>query len=435
MPKLALFGGMPLRTEPFPDYNVIGDEEKEAVIKVIESGNLSQFLGSWHPDFYGGPNVQEFEKTWAKYFEIKYAISLNSATSALFAAIGALGIQPGDEVIVSPYTMTASSICPMIWGGVPVFADINEDTFCLDPKSIEEKITDRTKAIVVVHILGHPADMGPIMDLAKRHGLYVIEDCAQAPLAEYKSRRVGTIGDMGIFSLNYHKHIHTGEGGMLVCNDDGLCEKVMLIRNHGEAVIAKKGVKDLTNMIGYNFRLTEIQAAIGLVQLSKAEDLISKRIKNVEYLSKKLSGLKGIVPPAIQDSCRHVYYSQAFKFKKDQIGVYRNAFVKAVAAELPSVSKNRTKLSLISYGYVEPLYLQPLYQERKTQCSFNCPRYHGTVSYDRGICPVTERMHYEELFTNKYIYPSLSKSDLDDVIGAFKKVHDNLDELIELSNE
>jgi dTDP-4-amino-4,6-dideoxygalactose transaminase len=435
MPKLALYGGKPFRKEPFIEYNTIGPEEKEAAIQVLESGNLSQFLGSWHEDFYGGPQVQGFEKLWTDTFGVKNAISVNSATSGLYAAMGAIDIQPGDEVIVSPYTMTASAICPVIWGGVPVFADINEDTFCLDPKSIEQKISKRTKAIVVVHIFGHPADMDSIMDLAKRYGLYVIEDCAQAPLAKYKNEYVGKIGDIGIFSLNYHKHIHTGEGGMIISNNDDLSEKLRLIRNHGEAVVGKKATNGVNNIIGFNFRLTEIQAAIGIEQLKKAENLVAKRIENANYLSERFSVFDGIVPPVVKEGCRHVFYRQPFKFKMEKLSIHRDIYIKAVAAELPSVSSNKSMVSHVSCGYVEPLYLQPIYQRKETLCSFNCPRYKGVINYDKGICPVTERMHYEELFINKCIYPSLKKSDLDVVFGAFEKVYDNLDELINLSSD
>ena len=156
MGKLAIHGGTPVRTKQFPAYNVIGDEEKEVVQRVMESGILSRFLGSWHSDFYGGPEVQVFEKEWADYFDVKHAIAVNSCTSGLYCAIGASGVGPGDEVIVSPYTMSASATSVIIFNAVPVFADIEPDYFCLDPASVESKITERTKAIVVVDIFGQP---------------------------------------------------------------------------------------------------------------------------------------------------------------------------------------------------------------------------------------------------------------------------------------
>jgi dTDP-4-amino-4,6-dideoxygalactose transaminase len=430
MAKLAINGGKPVREELFPAYNTITAAEKQAALEVMDTGNMSQFLGCWHPDCFGGPKVQEFESRWGLAFGAKHVISVNSNTSGLFAAIGAAGVGPGDEVIVSPYTMSASAIAPVVYGAVPVFADIQDDIFTLDPKSIEEKITPRTKAILVVHIFGHAADMDPIMELAKKHNLVVIEDCAQAPLATYKGRMLGTIGDMGVFSLNYHKHIHTGEGGMVTTNSDHFAERLQLIRNHGEVSVLPKGVQDLKNMWGFNYRLTEIQAAIGITQLERADDYIQARIENCEYLAGKLSALPGLVLPVTYPDCRHVYYAHALKYRRDETGIPRDLFVDAVAAELPSAVLRESTGKLIGAGYVEPLYLQPIYQQRAgTSCSFNCPRYEGHADYQKGLCPVAERMHYEELFTHEYMRPPMNQRDLDDVVRAFEKVVENLGEL------
>lgn len=271
---LAINGGTPVRTQLFPAYNTIGEEEKKAVMKVLDSGNLSQYLGAWTHDFLGGPTVRAFEEEWSRVTGVKHSISVNSNTSGLFTAVGAIGIQPGDEVIVSPYTMSASAIAPLVYGGIPVFADIDPLTFCMDPKSIEARITSRTKAILVVHIFGHPADMDSIMALAKKYNLYVIEDCAQAPMGKYKGQPVGAIGDLGVFSLNYHKHIHTGEGGVITTNSTTLAERCQMIRNHAENVTAPREEKDLTNLIGYNYRMTEIECAIGIEQLKKLPSLL-----------------------------------------------------------------------------------------------------------------------------------------------------------------
>ncbi|HMS63846.1 MAG TPA: DegT/DnrJ/EryC1/StrS family aminotransferase [Ignavibacteria bacterium] len=428
MSKLALLGGKPVRSGIFPHSNSIGEEEKQAVIKVLESGNLSQFVGSWNKDFNGGPYVQQFEKDWAESVGTKYSYAVNSNTSGLYACMGACDIGPGDEVIVSPYTMTAGAIAPLIYGAVPVFADIDEDIFCLDPKSIEEKITSRTRAIIVVHICGHPTDMDEVMALAKKHNLKVIEDCAQSPMSTYKGKNVGTIGDAGVFSLNYHKHIHTGEGGMITTNDPVIAEKVQLIRNHGEAVVEGKKTKDIYNTFGFNYRMTEMEAAVGIEQLKKMPALVEKRISNADYLTEKISVLPGIIPPVVKEGCRHVYYQQTFKFKKDIVGIGRDIFVEAVKAELP-IMRLRESTPIMGVGFAPPLYLQPIYQQRLHKCSFNCPRYEGEVSYEKGLCPVTEKMYFEEVFTHEYMRPTFSEKDLEDVVNAYVKVYENISEL------
>jgi dTDP-4-amino-4,6-dideoxygalactose transaminase len=428
MPQLAIKGGEPVRKKLFPAYNTIGKEEKEAVQKVLDSGNLSQYLGVWADDFFGGPAVRKFEEAWCKAFNTQYAISVNSNTSGLFTAIGACGIGPGDEVIVSPYTMSASAIAPVVYGGVPVFADIDPDIFCMDPKSIEACITPRTKAILVVHIFGHPADMDAIMLIAKKHKLKVIEDCAQAPMGKYKGKYVGTIGDIGVFSLNYHKHIHTGEGGVIITNDASLAERCQLIRNHAENIVEAKGVNDITNMIGYNYRMTEIEAAIGIEQLKKLPSLLEQRQKNAVFLHEALGSINGLTsPPWVEEPSVHTFYVQPVKYKQSVFEVHRNDFVNAIKAEIPSAVLRETA-PLIGAGYVKPLYLQPIYQQRAA-FAFNNDRFSSEVDYNKGICPVTERMHFDELITHEYMRPGMSRADMEDVVRAFEKVAKNVVEL------
>ena len=284
MEKLALLGGTPVIQKEFKKYNPLGREELDAAKNVIDSGVLSQFLGCWHEDFYGGPKVQEFEMEAAKYFGVKHAVTVNSWTSGLVAAVGAIGIEPGDEVIVSPWTMSASATAILHWNGIPVFADIDIETYNLCPDSILKNISPQTKAIMVVDIFGQSADMDLIMEIAKEYKLKVISDTAQAPGALYGNKYAGTCADVGGFSLNYHKHIHTGEGGILVTNDDDIAERLQLIRNHAEVVVEDKGVTNLTNMVGHNFRLGEIECAMGIEQLKKLKSLDIKLLLATRFL-------------------------------------------------------------------------------------------------------------------------------------------------------
>ncbi len=437
MSKLAIFGGKPVRSKKFPAYRVIGEEEKKEVNRVLDTGILSRYLGCWEPDFFGGPEVQTMEKEWAEYFGVKHAIAVNSCTSGLQIAVGAAGISPGDEVIVSPYTMAVSATVPLWYGAVPVFADIESEYFCLDPGSVRKRITPFTKAIIVVDIFGQPYNVEAINQIAKEHNLIVIEDCAQAPGAKYKGRYAGTLGDVGVFSLNYHKHIHTGEGGVVVTNDDKLANKLRLLRNHAEAVVEDKGETDLVNMVGSNFRLTEIQAAIARVQLTKLSDLVKKRIDNCNYLSIRLNNIPGISSPKVREGATHVYYQQIFLYKEEITGVPRDLFVKAVQAEMPVVELRETEGKKIECGYVKPLYLLPLFQKRTAFGDKGFPFvsefYRGQVSYDKGLCPVAERMHFQELITHEYMRPPASKDDLDDFVKAFEKVYEHLDELKNLN--
>lgn len=428
MPVLAIAGGTPVRTELFPAYQTIGAEEMRAVQRVMESGNLSQYLGAWHPDFMGGPEVRRLEEAWAQHFDIPHALAVNSATSGLFAAVGACGIGPGDEVIVSPYTMSASAIAAAVYGAVPVFADIDPETFCLSAATIEPLLTARTKAIIVVHIFGGPADMDAILALARPRGIKVIEDCAQAPGGRYAGRSVGGLGDLGVFSLNYHKHIHTGEGGVVTTRDPEMAERVALIRNHAEAVVGPKGREDLAGLVGFNYRLTELQAAIALEQLKKLPALVEERIRNVEFLARHLAGAPGLRPVLPGPPHRHVFYVHPMHFDAAAAGVHRNAFVEAIKRELPSAHL-REHVPLIGAGYVKPLYWQPFYQKRQHPCAFNCPRYQGRVDYSTGACPVVERMHLHELITHEFMRPGMARADLEDVVKAFEKVIRHVAEL------
>lgn len=428
--NLAINGGTPIRKKLFPPYRVIGKDEQKAVNRVIKSGVLSQFAAKNNPNFYGGPEVQKLEKEWAKFFKKKHAIAVNSCTSGLYAAIGAAGVGPGDEVIVSPYTMSASATAPVIYNAVPVFADIESKYFCLDPESIEKKISKRTKAILIVDIFGQTYDYKKINSIAKKNNLVVIEDAAQAPYSFNSKKLSGTLGDIGIFSLNRHKHIQCGEGGIVVTDNDELAERVCMIRNHGECVAESKKTKNIQNMVGFNFRMTEIEAAITRCQLKKLKKLVKIRQTNCKYLSKELSKIPAIKPAEIRENCTHSYYILPFKFNYGLAKIDRNKFIEAVKKELSPTSGRETEGVRIVCGYYQPLYRLPMFQKKIAYASkggvWEKNYYEGNVSYDPKLFPVTEQMYNNELFFLDLMHPGTTKKDLNDVIKAFNKVWQNI---------
>lgn len=421
--KLALHGGRKTISEPFKRYNPIGAEEVEAAKRVVETGVLSQFLGRWGEDFYGGPQVRKFESACADYFGVRRAVTVNSWTSGLIAAVGALGIEPGDEVIVSPWTMCASATAILHWNAIPVFADIEPETFCLDAKSIEANITPYTKAIMSVDISGHSADMDAINAIARKHNLKVISDTAQSPGAMYKGRRAGTMADIGGYSLNYHKHIHTGEGGILVTDDEEYAERLCLIRNHAEAVVGDKGVTDLTNMIGHNFRLGEIEAAIGIEQLKKLERFVATRQRAAARLTDGLRSLPGLRPPVVKADCTHVYYMYQMIVDVPSLGVSRDRIFDALKAE--GIDGLGTKFANV--------HLLPVFQRKIAYGSQGFPWTSSIcrrdVDYRKGICPVAEWLHDESYIGFQMCMHEMTDHDVDLMIAAFRKVWDQLDEL------
>jgi dTDP-4-amino-4,6-dideoxygalactose transaminase len=420
---LALHGGRKTIETPFSHYNPLGAEEVAAAKAVVESGVLSQFIGAWHDDFYGGPKVKEFERKAEAYFGVKHAITVNSWTSGLIAAVGAIGIEPGDEVIVSPWTMCASATSILVWNAIPVFADIDPVSFCIDPKSIEANITPRTKAIMAIDIFGQPADMDAILAIARRHGLKVISDTAQAPGAMYKGKYAGTLADVGGYSLNYHKHIHTGEGGVVVTNDDAIAERVRLIRNHAEAVVGPKGETNLVNMVGFNFRLGEIECAIGIEQLKKLEAAVASRRRAAERLSVGLSGLSGLRTPVVREGCTHSYYFYGMVLDTDRLPVSRARIHQALLAE---------GVTGLAAAY-QNVHLQPIYQKRIAFGSKGFPwtggLYEGTVRYDKGICPIAERLHDEQYLGLFMCMHEYTDEQVDLVVAAFHKVWGSLEAL------
>ena len=421
--KLAINGGSKTITTEFKRYNPIGEEEVKAAKLVIESGVLSQFLGSWDPDFYGGPKVKEFERACERYFDVKHAVTVNSWTSGLIAAVGAVGVEPGDEVIVTPFTMCASATAILHWNAIPVFADIEPDTFCLDPKSVEANITQYTKAIMSVDIFGQSANMDALMEIANKHGLKVISDTAQAPGATYKGKYAGTLSHVGGYSLNYHKHIHTGEGGIIVTDDDAIADRLRLIRNHAEAVVEDMGVSNLSNMIGYNFRLGEIECAIGIEQLAKLERLVDDRKRVANRLTIGLANLPGLKTPLVRKDCTHSYYVYSMVLDSSLLGVSRESVIEALAAE---------GVTGLSAGYVN-VHLMPMFQRKMAYGSKNfpwsadiCKR---VVNYHKGICPVAEELHETSYMALAMCLHELTDADIDLIIVAFQKVWDNMESL------
>lgn len=420
--SLALFGGSKVITTTMNPYNSIGREEVEAAKSVVESGVLSKFIGAWGEDFFGGPKVNEFERMCERYFDVKHAVTVNSWTSGLIAAVGAIDIEPGDEIIVSPFTMCASATAILNWNAIPVFADIDRETFCLDPDSVEKNISPYTRAIIAVDIFGQSSDVEKLMKIAQRHNLKVITDAAQAPGARFKEAYAGTLSDVGGFSLNYHKHIHTGEGGILVTNDDVIASKLQLIRNHAEAAVVGKGVSNIQNMIGYNFRLGEIECAIGIEQLKKLSSFVKRRQEIARILDNGLSNLDYLQTPIVRKNMTHAYYGYAVTLDVDKLGVTRKKICAALQAEGVTIGE----------GYVN-VHMLPMYQKKIAYGSNGFPWTSDIckreVSYSKGICPVAEELHDKSLLVMPMCLYDLSDDDVQQIVAAFQKVWANIEYL------
>lgn len=410
--QLALFGGKKVRQKEFPNHPLIGDDEKKAVMSVLESGNLSTFSATSGKNFLGGKKIREFEEDFAHYIGTKYAVSFNSATAALHAAVVSVGVKPVHEVIVPPYTFTSTATSVLMHNAIPIFCDIQSDIFCIDPNEIEKKINPLTHAIIPVHLFGHPAEMDSIISIAKQHNLKIIEDCAQAPGARYKGKNVGTIGDCGIFSFQETKNIATGEGGMLVTNDDKIAETARMVRNHGETILESQTQRTYqTNFLGWGYRMTELEAALGIEQLKKIDQWNEIRRKLADIVTNEINKIDGL-NHVKRDYVQHAYYVYGFTFDKSKIGISREQFVKALNAEgIP-----------FSQGYVKPLYLNPIYHDFKP---FAYNYYKGNAIYDKGLCPITEDLYENKMVLTLVLRPPLTETDTQDIITSIHKVIDN----------
>lgn len=405
MGKLALYGGTPVRTKSFPSRPGLGRTERHAVKTVLGTGVLSGFLAETGDGFLGGPRVRALEDAWCERFNVPYAVSMNSATSALYAALIACRVGPGDEVIVTPWSMSASASCVLMAGATPVFADIEPDMYGLDPKSVEKLVTKKTKAIVLVHLFGNPARLVEIERICADHGLKLIEDASQAPGAIYHNNYVGTRGHVGVFSLNYHKTIQAGEGGVAVTNIDSVAERLRLVRNHGEAVVSGSrkrllGDSPHSDIVGGNFRLGEIPAAIAEAQLVRLDKLTAPRRTNALRISDTLAEMAPFYTvPVRRLNCSSAYYLYDVRIKESLPGMAHMA----LRAEGIPVQR-----------YVRPLYYLPVFGEQ--------------IQEIREAHPEVERA-YREVVVHPLVHAGMTEEDVGDVIAAFRKVYEHRREL------
>ncbi|MGQ9693028.1 MAG: DegT/DnrJ/EryC1/StrS family aminotransferase [Thermaceae bacterium] len=343
----------------------IGEEELRAVSEVLQSGVLAQ-----------GPKVQAFEEAFARFVGVKYAVATSSGTTALHIALLAHGIGPGDEVILPSFSFIATANSVLYVGARPVFVDIDPVTFNLDPRRIEEAITARTKAILLVHLYGLPADMDPILDIAQRHGLVLIEDACQAHGAEYKGRKVGSFGT-GTFSFYPTKNITSGEGGMITTNDPLIAERSRILRSHG---MRRRYYHE---ELGFNFRMTDVHAAIGLAQLAKLERFNQARQSNARFLSERL---KGVLTPVVPEGRTHVFHQYTIR--------------------VPDGKRDALRAHLASRGVGSEVYYPlPIHQQEV----------YRKLGYAASL-PETERAAAEVL--SLPVHPGLTEADLETIVQA-----------------
>jgi len=349
----------------------VDNESMQAILDILKSGQLAQ-----------GPKVEEFETKFADYIGTKYAIALNSGTAALHVSLLAAGITRGDEVITTPFSFISTANCCLFCGAVPIFVDINDETFNISPYLIEKKITTKTKAIIIVDLYGQPCDMDEILGICKRHNLVLIEDACQAHGAEYNGHKVGSFG-IGCFSFYPTKNMTTGEGGMITTNDEGIARKARMIRQHGQS---QRYVHEL---LGYNYRMTDIAAALGICQLKNLDTANVKRIKNAKYLSEHISQIVGLVPPYVATKRKHVFHQYTIKVT-DNYMLSRDELQQKLSAQ---------RIGSAVY-YPTPIHKQQLYRN---------------LGYDESL-PASESVAKKVL--SLPVHPDLEESELKKIVEA-----------------
>jgi dTDP-4-amino-4,6-dideoxygalactose transaminase len=407
---LAINGGEPLRKQPFPVWPYFWDEEKQAAAEVLDS-NVA--------NYWAGTKGMEFERKYAEWVGTDYAIAVCNGGAALQAAVAAVGAGPGDEVIVTPFTFIASPMCILWQNAVPVFADIDPATLCIDPADIERKITDRTRAIISVHIYGQPCDMEAIMGIADYNDLYVIEDCAQSHGAEYAGRKTGSIGHIAAFSFCQTKHMTTGgEGGMVTTSDPELHLRARSFKDYGARLGEFNGTRWVSNGprlgFGQNLRMTEMQSAMGCALVDKLDWFVKRRRENVARITQGLADVHVITPFAEPPGTKHSYFGFPCLLDTQTMGMSGAEFAVAVAAEgvpvrggtMPDCHCDPALTELAANPMVTDLYEPPVYD--------------GQLRYGPGVCPVAERVGRQHFVIE--VYPTIEPSDCDDIVAAIHKV-------------
>jgi dTDP-4-amino-4,6-dideoxygalactose transaminase len=410
----AILGGQKLHTKPWPSWPVWDQAtDEELVLKALRSGIWSR-----------AGLVDEFEKKWAETIGSKRCLAVVNGTNSLITALVQSGIGGGDEVIVPPYTFIATVIAILQSGAMPVFVDTDPETFQIDPAKIEARITPRTRAILPVHILGLPADMIRIMEIARKHNLIVIEDACQAWLAEIDHKKAGTFGHAGCFSFQNSKNIPIGECGAIVSDDDEFMDRCYSYHNYGNPFGAMVGsVGSGTVMAGTKLRITEYQAAIGLAQLKRLDEQTTIRNENADYLKSSITGIPGILPYKLNKKVtRAAYHIFPFRYKQEKFaGLSRSEFIKALDAEGVPCSGGYTPLNKMPY-------LKNVMETKNFKLMYPPEMLDYKVFMEKNQCPENDQLCEEAVWFTQNILLG-DKSDMDDIANAIKRIHQNAEKI------